>query len=255
MFSRPTSSTTSDACPPGGSENVAALTAQRLAELDRLRSIGFEQVRRLTAVSRLLTPEQEFRGLTATNGAIQSYARIARAIRQVVALEFELRGLFQAPDRDAPRGLRLLKPDRTSSERSESENFFSDLNDYGDLNDFEPRSDYRTGPLDAVVAGIRKTLRAEPPPDDPFAPATVRKPASPAAAPTIAPRLPTRPKIAARIRPQRRPDSAQAEPAPPQSAQAEPARKAASLAIKARGGDGFRIPAKAKNSRGRGPPK
>ena len=233
--------------------NVVALTIRRLAELDRLRNVGFQQVRRLTAVSKLLTPEQEFRLLMGPNGTVQGYERVVRAIRQIMVLEFELRGLFKAPDRDAPRKLRLLKSDRAESWRDEFENLFSDLGGNNDLNersDFTLRSDYRTGPLDEVVAGIRKTLGAEPPPNDPFAPAAAGKPAPPAATPAIAPKLPTRPNIAARIQPSRRPQSAE-----PASAQAEPGRKAATLAIKALGGKGFRVPAKSKNRLSRGPPK
>jgi hypothetical protein len=255
MFSSSTSSAPPDARQPGGPEAVAAITVQRLAELDRLRNLGFQQVRRLTVVSRLLTPEQEFKLLMGPNGTVQGYERVVRAIRQIMVLEFELRGLFKAPDRDAPRKPRLLKSDRAGSQQREFETLFGDPRDYDDLNDYNDlndrndlklRSDYRTGPLGEVVAGIRKTLGAEAPPNDPFAPSPQRRPVQ-AVTVASAPKLPTRPKIAARIQPPRRPASVGSE-----SAQEAPAQKAATLAIRALGGKGFRIPAKSKN---RGPPK
>ena len=40
-------------------------------------------------------------------GTIQQFDRITRAFRQIVVLEFELRGLFVTPDRDVIRPLRL----------------------------------------------------------------------------------------------------------------------------------------------------
>ena len=41
----------------------------------------------------------------------RSFDRIGRAIRQIIMLEFELLGLFEAPDRDAFPKLRLIKPE------------------------------------------------------------------------------------------------------------------------------------------------
>jgi hypothetical protein len=212
-------------------EDLVALTAQRLAELNRLREIGLDRAERLNVVSKLLTPVQEYRQLVGANGTIRSYDRIVQAIRQITVLEFELRGLFKAPDRDAPRKLRLVKRDRTRSGASALE---AKLNA---ILDTQIRTDYRRGPLDEVVAGIRETLGVEAPADDPFAPPAEREP--PPTANT------NRPKIAARIQPARTPESAQEEPA----------HKAAMLAITRLQGKGFRLPSAKSKRHNRGPPK
>ena len=120
-----------------------------------------------------------------------------------------------------------------------------------DLRGLDPldiRTDYRRGPLDEVVAGIRETLGAEPPLNDPFAPAAGKAPDSLTPAPVAVPPKP--PEFFMRSKP------AQAEPV---SVQEKPAMKAASLVIKATGGNGFRMPSAksrpSKRRRNRGPPK
>jgi hypothetical protein len=224
--------------------NLIALTRQRLGELDRLRAVGFEQVKGLNAATKALPPEQQFKLYV---GNVKEFDRIARAIRQIVVLEFELRGLFQAPDRDAPRKLRLVRSDRPDFDPSELENLFSDLNDYNEreYDEFRLRSDYRTGPLEEVVAGIREVLGAEPPPNDPFArpAAKAPEPVKPAVTPAKGPEYYMRAK------------PAEPEPVPAQKA---PAMKAADLVIKTLAGKGFRQPSKAeirKRQLSRGPPK
>jgi hypothetical protein len=178
-------------------------------------------------------------------GQVMEFERLARTMRQIMVLEFELRGLFKAPDRDAPRKLRLVKSDRPGFEPPDLENFRLELEPLEDLLDI--RSDYRTGPLDQVVAGIRKTLGAEPPENDPFAPPPERRAhiEPPAKLPPATVKLPER--LAT-------PD--------PSAAQREAAMKAAAIAIRAKGGDGFRKPSRrelvkrraARHKSGRGPP-
>ncbi len=235
--------------PPPLAPELIVLTEQRLAELDRLRGVGFEQVKRLNAATKSLPPELEFKLCV---GNIKEFDRIARAIRQIVVLEFELRGLFEAPDRDSPHKLRLVKSDRPGFEPSDYENLFAGLADYDErdsddreYDEFKLRSDYRTGPLEEVVAGIREVLGAEPPLNDPFAPRADRKPAQ-APEPVEPPAAPPKgPEYYMQARP--------AEPA-----QKQPAMKAAELVIKTLAGKGFRTPSKAaikKHRQGRGPPK
>ena len=184
-------------------------------------------------------------------GTIQQFDRITRAFRQIVVLEFELRGLFVAPDRDAIRPLRLARPPKDPLKPEDLEKLLAGLHGKQDLSGAKTRTDYRTGPLDAVVAGIRKALGAEPPENDPFAP----------------PREP-------RVRPRVQPAPAKAPPAKPAPAtvklpekpQVNRAFEAAVLALSAKLGDGFRMPpAKLKprvnlarppkRRRNRGPPK
>jgi hypothetical protein len=229
---------------------VTAATRLRLDELDRLRAVGMAKAMELDAAgtalspSPILTPEQHFR-LNVRN--VQAVDRIVRAVRHIMALEFELLGLFEAPDRDA-----LPKPPKAKPEFSGMGQAKSDIKPIKPtgLTDLRLRPDYRNGPMEDVVAGIRKTLGVEAPPNDPFAPRPERKArkATPAA-----PRPPS-------------------EPAPatvklPEKAEANPAMKAAILALSAKLGNGFRIPpakprtAKPnparppKRRRNRGPPK
>src|ERR1700761_1455607 len=224
--------------------DIARLTRARLKELDRLRDVAFLHVEKLADACEKLPREQVFDALLANSAAqVMDFERLARSIRQIMVLEFELRGLFKAPDRDAPRKFRLVKSDRPGFEPPDLEKFRLDLEglDVGDFLDI--RSDYRTGPLDQVVAGIRKTIGVEPPENDPFAPPAERA-AAPAKLPPATVKLPEKPPVPA-----------------PSAAQREAAVKAARLAIRAKGGDGFRKPGKSakrrpgKHKSGRGPPR
>ena len=225
---------------------IARLTQARLKELDRLRDVAFLHIEKLADACETLPKEQVFDALLANSGGqVMDFERLARSVRQIMVLEFELRGLFKAPDRDAPRKPRLVKSDRPGFEAPDLEKLRFDLGDLdlGGLDYLDIRSDYRTGPLDQVVAGIRKTIGVEPPENDPFAPPPERA-AAPAKLPPATVKLPE--KLAT-------PD--------PSLAQREAAVKAARLAIRAKGGDGFRMPGKTtkrrpgKHKSGRGPPR
>jgi len=257
MFSNAQHQTPTDGPSEAETAALAVLTRRRLAELDRLRDLGLKQAQRVTAVSKVLSPEHEFKLLTGANGSVLAYERIVRAVRQITVLEFELRGLFKAPDRDRQKKLRLVNTDRTRLDR---DNLLGDLYDYDDLNDLRDwnvRPDYKIGPLDEVVAGVRKTLGAEAPADDPFAPPPERKPPEGAvAAPSV-----SQPVNKAEPAPLSRPPRQK-----PPMAQAKPALKAMALVLRAMPGKGFRIapktaqspgtPSRPKKRRGnRGPPK
>ena len=231
-------------------EDQAALTLARLAELDRLRNFSFAQAERLMELPKVV-PVEEARRMFGKKGTIQQFDRITRAFRQIVVLEFELRGLFNAPDRDAIRPLRLARPPKESFKPEDLQKLLADLGKQ-DLGTAKTRTDYRIGPIEDVVAGIRKTLGAEPPRNDPFAPRKDR-PARPVqAAPVV--------------------KAPAAKPGPamvklPEKPQMNTAIKAAALALQAKLGNGFRIPpAKPKMAqpnparppkrrRNRGPPK
>ena len=229
--------------------DLRVLTRRRIKELDRLRDLGLLQVERWTRETQVILQGGVSKALPDLKvGAVQ-FDRVARAIRQVMVLEFELRGLFKAPDRDAPPKLRLVKSDRPGFEPPETEHPEKLFGDSEPFDLFDVRMDYRRGPMDQVVAGIRQTLGAEPPEDDPFAP-----PPRPAAAPAPPPKPPQPKEPGMRVRT----EPAKAAPAPTQKTQAV---KAAVLAIKATGGKGFRVPPakpgksrKSKHRQGRGPP-
>jgi hypothetical protein len=238
--------------PPGGvGEDQAALTLARLAELDRLRNFSFAQAERLMELPKVV-PVEEARRMFGKRGTIQQFDRITRAFRQIVVLEFELRGLFDAPDRDAIRPLRLARPPKDPFKVEDLQKLLTDLHGKQDLGKAKTRTDYRTGPIEDVVAGIRKALGAEPPRNDPFAP---RK--EPRVRPVQA--APVRNEPAAKLGP--------AMVKLPEKPQVNPAIRAAALALQAKLGNGFRIPpAKPKKAqanparppkrrRNRGPPK
>jgi hypothetical protein len=248
----PNTATTLD---PDDGADLRLLTRRRIKELDRLRDLGFLQVERLTQEAQAIPQGEVFKALLCPKGGIVDFDRLARAIRQIVVLEFELRGLFEAPDRDAPRKLRLVKSDRPGFEPPDFEKLMNDLKDPSDIEPldlFNIRTDYRRGPMDQVVAGIRQTLGAEPPKDDPFAPPPLPERAV-APAPQPKPQQPREPGMRIRTEP------AKAEPVPAQKTQA---MKAAQLVIRATGGNGFRTPPakpgksrKSKHRQGRGPPR
>ncbi len=232
---------------------MAALAKRRLKELDRLRDFGFKQIERFNAAADSVPRALWLDKMLGSKGEVMEFERLARTIRQIMVLEFEIRGLFEAPDRDAPRRLRLVKSDRPDFEPPDIEDLLADLR-----RDMRPerddvRPDYRTGPLEDVVAEIRKVLGAEPPEDDPFAPPAKPKTAEaapPGKLPPATVKLPEKPTAS--------------QPVPPQKALA---LKAAIRAIKATGGNGFRTPSKksraekartkeaqAKHRQGRAPP-
>ena len=238
----PNTATTLD---PNDGADLRVLTRRRIKELDRLRDLGLLQVERWTRETQAILQGGVSKALPDLKSGAVQFDRVARAIRQVMVLEFELRGLFKAPDRDAPPKLRLVKSDRPGFEPPETEHPENPFADAEPFDLFDVRMDYNRGPMDQVVAGIRQTLGAEPPEDDPFAPPPER-----AAAPQPKPSQPKEPGM--RIRP----EPAKAEPLPSQKIQAV---KAAVLAIKATGGNGFRVPPaksrKSKHRQGRGPPR
>jgi hypothetical protein len=86
---------------------------------------------------------------------VQEFARTARAVRQIIVLEFEILGIWAPPDRSA-----WHEP----VERPEAKGQFPG---YGKLRD--DLDDYNRGPLDEVIAGIRDALDTERPKNDPFA--------------------------------------------------------------------------------------
>jgi hypothetical protein len=252
MFQMPNSAQQSNASPPGGmSAEDVVMAAARLAELGRLREFSFAQAERLMELPQLL-PVEEARRMFGKKGTIQQFDRITRAYRQIVVLEFELRGLFNGPDRDTIRPLRLARSPKEPFKPEDLHGLLGDLHGKQNLNAAKTRTDYRTGPIEDVVAGIRKVLGVDAPQNDPFAPR--REP---------------------RVRP------VQAAPAPkeltaklgpamiklPEKPQVNSAVKAAALALQAKLGNGFRIPpAKPKTARpnparppkrrrNRGPPK
>ena len=119
---------------------VAVLAKRRLKELDRLRDLGFKKIEQLNAAADSMPRAVVFDRMLGAKGQVMEFERLARAIRQIVVLEFEIRGLFQAPNRDARR-LRLVKSDREGFEPPDREDLFADLREFErDLDDPRPDS-------------------------------------------------------------------------------------------------------------------
>jgi hypothetical protein len=173
MFSLQTPSAKPAAPIFGAPEEAFKLTERRLKELDRLRTLGMAQAERVTeeALRRDGSPDEQYRRLVGSKGSVQEFDKLQRAIRQIVVLEFELRGLFKAPDREGPKKLKLCGT--RLDDLDDLLDFDDYRRDFGELNDLRVRMDYSHDPLHEVVAGIRSALRAFPPPDDPFAPPPV----------------------------------------------------------------------------------
>ena len=228
---------------------LLALTYRRLDELDRLKDMAYDRLGMIGRATALLSPDDRFRTMVAPSGAGVECDRLMRSVRQIMVLEFELRGLFEAPDRrDAGRKLRLVKSDRPGFVPPKLNDPFGDLDRLEGLLDI--RTDYRNGPLDEVVGGIRKVVGAAPPADDPFAP-TVEKAPKPAT-PEPVPATPRGPEYYMRAKP------AEPEPADGNTRQRELAFKAATMVIQRLDNKGFKQPSKAqikKHQLSRGPPK
>jgi hypothetical protein len=175
----PKASPTNDQ-PPGGTlpayddpRYAAALKARRLAELQRLGDIGAETAR---SISRWLNGDRADEQLTTAilkGGVGRELDRTTRAICQVVALEMELLGERPAPNRDAPRKTRpRVAPGDAEKAKANATQPFRLLGSHP----------YDNGPLDEVIARVRRELRVAAPADDPFAPPKERKPRQPSPA-------------------------------------------------------------------------
>ncbi len=157
-----------DHSPPDGAQrvtiDVSALTARQLDELGRLRAVGMEKTRQLGGAMDGLSPQEVTQRLCGRHGLVGEFDRVARAVRQVIRLELELVGLIPAVDREAAE--EEIEADRDDlSERRDPD----PDGDRPERDDVRDPVDYRRGPLDVVVASVRKTLGVEAPPDDPFA--------------------------------------------------------------------------------------
>jgi hypothetical protein len=141
-------------------------TAAALDDLHRLRALGMESAERNERQARgLLTmAEQE----NATPGdTLVRFVKVARSVRQIVVLEQETMGLRPMPER------RMAAAERPSSsqpkaagplplpqagEGQDGERERSDLADR-ERDDLDDLYDYDDGPLEQVLAGVRKVLR------------------------------------------------------------------------------------------------
>jgi len=145
----------------------APIVESELADLCRLRAIGMEiaeQVGRRAAGE--LSGHQE-KALGRTADATLSFARIARAVRQIVVLEQEIMGL-RAPASAKGRNVdpsydqRRLRDFRTWVPEADSESdpyAPSDLyDDSDDYDRYDDDDDYLKGSFEQIVARVRSAL-------------------------------------------------------------------------------------------------
>ncbi len=147
--------------PPGGAyaDEAWRFTPHellQLQELARLRAVGMARAEEIGIFMNGGQPQVVADALLGRNGIIQAFARVARAVRQIITLEREIAGLAQGPDRNAERAKREQAAASPQGKGS------------GPLI-WSERSDYDNRPLDQVVASVRKVLGAAAPENDPVA--------------------------------------------------------------------------------------
>jgi hypothetical protein len=163
--------------PPGGAyaDEAWRFTPHellQLQELARLRAVGMARAEEIGIFMNGGQPQVVADALLGRNGIIQAFARVARAVRQIITLEREIAGLAQGPDRDAERAKREQAAAAATGAQGDGPQPFV----------WSERSDYDNRPLDQVVASLRKVLGAAAPENDPFAPPVARKARAEAAA-------------------------------------------------------------------------
>ncbi len=163
--------------PPGGAyaDEAWRFTPHellQLQELARLRAVGMARAEEIGIFMNGGQPQVVADALLGRNGIIQAFARVARAVRQIIVLEREIAGLCKGPDRDAERAKREQAAAAATAAQGDGPQPLV----------WSERSDYDNRPLDQVVASVRKVLGAAAPENDPFAPPVMRKARAEAAA-------------------------------------------------------------------------
>ncbi len=156
--------------PPGGAYadeawRFSPVQLLQLQELARLRAVGMARAEEIGIFMNGGQPQVVADALLGRNGIIQAFARVARAVRQIIVLEREIAGLCKGPDRDAERAKREQASSAATAAQGDGPQPLI----------WSERSDYDNRPLDQVVASVRKVLGADAPEDDPFAPPVARK--------------------------------------------------------------------------------
>jgi hypothetical protein len=151
-----------------GIREAAEWTRDRqLLELGRMRRVGLVFVRRLELSAKgKLDPEIETVFAHRSKGIIKDYATVARAVRQILLLEQELRGIRK------PRRDRKAKPEQAAVTAQGKQD--GKLRPLGD--NLTEYYDFR--PVGEAIGFIREALAIEPPENDTF-PKPERKKAEP----------------------------------------------------------------------------
>ena len=130
-------------------------TEAQLQDLNRMRAVGMGFIDRLDRRAQGLLRFDEEKAFESSGDIFLGFARVSRAVRQIIVLEQEIFGLPQPPglravNTNAPRATKPASAERDREDERDSER--SDLNDL---------DDYDNGPTGEVMARIRKTLDAE----------------------------------------------------------------------------------------------
>jgi hypothetical protein len=140
---------------------------RQLYELRRMRKVGMVFVHQLERSAKgKLDPDVESVFAHRSKGIIRDYATVARAVRQILLLEQELRGIRK------PRRDRKAKPEKAAVIAQTQGKQDGKLRPLGD--NLTEYYDFR--PVGEAIGFIRETLAIAPPENDPF-PKPERKPA------------------------------------------------------------------------------
>lgn len=142
-----------------------------------------EKAEQLTMAARGALDEQQVKTLIGKTNIGAAFDRVVRAHCQIVVLERELTGLREAPHRGEREADETEDSDEERPERLDDRDPSDRENLLGRMNG------YNNGPLDLVVADIRKAVGdTATPGDDPFAPPPERRARPPRAGNTNSPR-------------------------------------------------------------------
>lgn len=136
---------------------AARLVDAQMADLARLRAIGMGIAEELDRQSSGIGKAH---GFAAVRGAIVSFARVSRSIRQIIVLEQEIIGLREGPAAKNRDALRRATEHLASAIRRGAAGYPNpdSMNDYADPDDYNDYDDYDRGPVDEITARLEREL-------------------------------------------------------------------------------------------------
>ena len=130
--------------------------AGQLADLAAMRALGMAMATGLTDYATGKVTADEAPVFAKENDAILAFARVSRAVRQIIVLEQEILGLRDVPEEQSRSTRdRMESARRTALWRAWPVDDPSDLRDAREPDDL---NDYDDGPVDDVIAHVSATL-------------------------------------------------------------------------------------------------
>lgn len=150
--------------PDPAAERVARRVERQFEGLDRLRAIGLNLAERIDRVSAGEASKGEARAFAGQQDIVLAFARLSRAVRQIIVLEQEMMGLRAPPAARASAGAAgrgtggALDFGRREAGFGAERNDLRDPRDPSDYNDHHDYGDYDNGSRDEVVKRIYEVL-------------------------------------------------------------------------------------------------